>query len=119
MKKHLNRKTKAKLPFTKKPTKHYPFPVPIPPGSVVSVMRVAKSPWIRELGRVFRIGFYSKQDGLDCIWLVDQNGKYEQIIDHEYLHKFFRVESVAKERSLYGRGRPKFGTHDLVRLNNI
>jgi hypothetical protein len=104
---------KQKAPFTKKPKKQYPFPVPIPPGSVVSAIPVAKSPWMREVGRVFRIGFYSKQDGLDCVWLVDQNGKYEQTVNHEYLHKFFRVESLANERSLYGRGRPKFGTYDL------
>jgi len=47
-------------------------------------------------------------DGLDCIWLVDENGKHNQSIDHEYLNKFFYIQSIAKERSLYGRGRPEF-----------
>ena len=48
-------------------------------------------------------------DGLDCIWLVDEAGKYDQAIDHEYLERFFDVQFVAKERSLYGRNRPQFG----------
>jgi hypothetical protein len=47
-------------------------------------------------------------DGLDCIWLVDDTGSYDQTIDHECLNKFFEIRSIAKERSLYGRGRPKF-----------
>ncbi len=47
-------------------------------------------------------------DGLDCIWLVDETGSYDQTIDHECLNKFFEIRSVAKERSLYGRGRPQF-----------
>jgi hypothetical protein len=55
-------------------------------------------------GRVFRVGYYSKMDGLDCIWLVDETGHYEQTIDHECLNKFFEVQSLGKERSLYGRG---------------
>jgi hypothetical protein len=95
-------------PYTKKPNKKYPFPVPIPPCSVISVKRKARSPWAKEVGRVFRIGYYSKMDGLDCIWLVDEEGNYDQTIDHEGLNDFFDIQSVAKERSLHGRGRPQF-----------
>jgi hypothetical protein len=102
-------KRKKKVPFTKVPTKKYPFPVPIPPCSVVSVKRVARSPWSREVGRVFRIGYYGQIDGLDCIWLVDKNGKYSQTLDHECLHRFFKIDSLSKERSRFGRGIPKFG----------
>ncbi len=86
----------------------YLFPVPIPPCSVISVKRVARSPWRGEVGRTFRVGYYSKMDGLDCIWLVNEKGKYDQTIDHECLNKFFEIQSIAKERSLYGRGRPQF-----------
>jgi hypothetical protein len=100
---------KQRVPDTKKPKKKYPFPVPFPPCSTISVRQVGRSPWAAEVGRVFRIGYYSKNDGLDCIWLVDESGKYDQSIDHEYLHKFFDIESISKERSLYGRGRPEFG----------
>ena len=105
----VNVKRKPKRPDTRKPKKKYPFPVPIPPCSVISVRRVARSPWANEVGRIFRIGYYGQNDGLDCIWLVNDRGKYEQAIDHEFLHKFFKIESVAKERNLYGRGRPQFG----------
>lgn len=48
-------------------------------------------------------------DGLDRIWLVDEAGKYDKTIDHEYLDRFFDVQSIAKERSLYGRSRPRLG----------
>ncbi len=47
-------------------------------------------------------------DGLDCIWLVNEQGKYEQTIDHAFLNKHFLIETVSKERSLYGRNRPQF-----------
>jgi len=67
--------------------------------------------WLVEKGSRprFRIGYYSWQDGLDCIWLVNEEGKYEQAIDHEFLLKNLEIESIAKERSLYGRGRPQLG----------
>jgi hypothetical protein len=51
-------------------------------------------------------------DGLDCIWLVNDKGEYEQTLDHEWLARFFEIESVSKERSLYGRNRPKFSPID-------
>jgi hypothetical protein len=104
----MNKKTKVRRPFTAKPKKEYSFPVPIPPCSVVAVRRGAGKPWVSKAGLVFRVGYYSKMDGLDCIWLVDETGSYDQTIDHECLDKFFEIRSVAKERSLYGRGRPQF-----------
>ena len=104
----MKKKPKLKLPFTSRPKKKYSFPVPFPPCSVISVRRKARSPWVGEIGRFFRVGYYSKMDGLDCIWLVDEKGKYDQTIDHETLNKFFDIRSVAEERSLYGRGRPQF-----------
>jgi hypothetical protein len=73
------------------------------------VVRVKDSPtkkWEGNTGKRFRVGYYSWQDGLDCIWLVNDNGKYEQAVDHDFLHKFFEIELLSKERSLYGRNRP-------------
>jgi hypothetical protein len=104
----MKKKTKRRSPFTTRPKKKYSVPVPIPPSSVVSVRRGVGKPWASETGRIFRIGYYSKMDGLDCIWLVDENGGYNQSIDHECLNKFFEIQSLAKERSVYGRGRPQF-----------
>ncbi len=100
---------KGLVPFSLRPRKKYPFRTPIPPTSVVRVKASVSRSWKKEVGRRFRIGYYSWQDGLDCIWLVNEEGKYEQTIDHEFLLKNFDIESIAKERSLYGRGRPQLG----------
>jgi hypothetical protein len=81
----------------------------MPPCSLVRATSSPSSSWRKNVGRRFRIGYYSKADGLDCIWLVNEKGEYEQTIDHSFLRKFFEVESVSKERSLYGRNRPAFG----------
>jgi hypothetical protein len=104
----MKKQTKRRLPFTTRPKKKYSFPVPIPPCSVVSVRSDAGKPWTNKAGRIYRIGYYSKIDGLDCIWLVDETGKYDQTVDHECLDKFFGIQSIAEERSLYGQGRPPF-----------
>jgi hypothetical protein len=79
--------------------KKHVFRKPIAPCSVVRA---------KDSGRHFRIGYYSKMDGLDCIWLVNEKGEYEQTIDHDFLKKYFEVESVSRERSLYGKNRPPF-----------
>jgi hypothetical protein len=70
----MKKKLKSKAPFTTKPGNKYSFPVPIPPCSVPSVRRQARSPWAGEVGRRFKVGYYGKMDGLDCIWLVDEKG---------------------------------------------
>ena len=74
---------------------------------MISVRRQKRGHRAGQFGRIFRVGYYSRMDGLDCIWLVDENGKYCQTIDHDYLNGFYDVVSIAKERSFYGRGRPK------------
>ena len=99
----------ALVPFSLRPRKKYPFPTPIPPRTVVRVKDSPTKKWEGNTGKRFRVGYYSWQDGLDCIWLVNEKGEYEQTIDHAFLLKHFEIESVAKERSLYGKGRPAFG----------
>ena len=61
--------------------------------------------WKNAIGRQFRIGYYSRKDGLDCIWLVNENGKYEQTTDREFLLKHFDVEYLTKEKNYYGVGK--------------
>jgi hypothetical protein len=102
------RRSKPLAPNTTKPTKKFSFPVPIPPCSIVAVKDIPRSPWAKKIGRLFRIGYYSRMDGLDCIWLIDETGQYRETLDHDYLYKFFEIRSISKERSLYGRGRPPF-----------
>jgi hypothetical protein len=46
-----------------------------------------------------------KETNMDTVYAVSRKA----IIDHEYLYKFFKVESLSHDRSLYGRGRPMFG----------
>jgi hypothetical protein len=66
---------------------------------------VKKSRGSLRCGQSFRAGYYSWRDGLDCIWLVNDAGKYLQTIDRDFLQKHFEVESKCKERSVYGRNR--------------
>jgi hypothetical protein len=99
---------KHRRPYTLRPKKKYRFPSPVPPCSVVRVKNAPKNPWRAEVGRRFRVGYYSQQDGLDCILLVNDQGKYEQSLDHETLARFFDIETVSQERSRYGRNRPQF-----------
>jgi hypothetical protein len=65
--------------------------------------------WQENIGRRFRVGYYSWQDGLDCIWLVNDEGEYEQTVDHEFFNKCFDIKTLSTERSLYGRNRPPLG----------
>jgi hypothetical protein len=93
--------------------------VPIPPLSVVQIVHTDRNTpaWSRAKGRIFRVGYYSKQDGLDCIWLVNGEGKYEQATDHEFLYRYFDVISFARNSNWFGRRRPKIGPIRLAELS--
>lgn len=80
-------------------------PKVIPPRSVVilaSVDRKASPDWIADRGRMFRIGYYNPNDGLDCIWLVNDAGKYEQTTDRKTLLDHFVILKLSNEQDLYG-----------------
>jgi hypothetical protein len=80
------------------------IPRVIPPRSRVRLVHADhKTPgWKKEVGRQFRIGYYSRKDGLDCIWLVNEKGEYEQTTDREHLLRYFAIEKLADERDYYG-----------------
>lgn len=82
---------------------------PIPPLSVVRLKKLW--PHARkqkhEIGQTLRIGYYSRQDDLDCIWLVNDTGDYFWTIDHDFLEKYFEVVERSKETSFHGAARPK------------
>lgn len=84
-------------------------PIPIPPLSVVrlSCRHGENKSWKRNRGRIFRVGYYSRQDGLDCIWLVSEDGKYEQATNHEFLYRYFDIIQFADHSNWYGHRRPK------------
>lgn len=84
---------------------------PIPPRSVVRLKKLW--PHARkkghEKGEIKRIGYYSPQDGLDCIWLVDSDGNYNWTTDHEWLYENFEVIEYSDETDFYRKDRPLLG----------
>jgi hypothetical protein len=86
------------------------LPEIIPPRSVFRLARSdAKTRgWKADVGRLFRIGYYSQQDGLNAIWLVNELGKYEQTTDRAFLLQYFDPVEISDETDLYGTGKPEF-----------
>jgi len=100
-----------------------PIPKVIPPRSTVRLVRFDKktAAWRKDVGRQFRVGYYGRKDGPNCIWLVNESGRYEQTTDREFLIKYFDIERLSKEKNYYGRGKRKLGKirvrNALERLN--
>jgi len=61
--------------------------------------------WKDQIGRIFRIGYYSKQDGTDCIWLVNEKGEYEQTTSREYLLKYFEPLEISDETDFFNKAK--------------
>ena len=80
----------------------------IPPGSLVELIRAdSQTPlWKSQIGRTFRVGYYSRRDGPDCVWLVNDAGEYEQTVDRQQFNRYFRIVQRSSERALFGRNRP-------------
>ncbi|HZR64045.1 MAG TPA: tRNA (adenosine(37)-N6)-threonylcarbamoyltransferase complex ATPase subunit type 1 TsaE [Terriglobales bacterium] len=83
----------------------------IPPLSKFKLVRGDENTpnWKSDIGRVFRVGYYSRQDGTDCIWLVNEKGEYEQTTDRDYLLKYFEPIEVSTETDLFGDSKPPLG----------
>ena len=79
----------------------------IPPRSVVELVRADTTTegWKPNIGRRFRVGYYSRQDGLDCVWLVNDAGEYEQTTDQESLSKYFKIIKRSSEKDFFGTNR--------------
>ncbi len=87
------------------------LPRVIPPRSVVKVVKVTSEEpdWIGYEGRVFRIGYYRQNDGLDCVWLVDEVGDYSEAVDQGMIRTHFEVLQLSDESDLFGVDRPVIG----------
>jgi hypothetical protein len=87
------------------------LPKIIPPRSRVRVARADQTTpeWQKEVGRQFRVGYYSRQDGLNCIWLVNEKGEYEQSTDRDGLLQYFCIEKLTDEREYYGAHKRRLG----------
>ncbi len=83
----------------------------IPPLSIVKIVKADDTcaNWKTQIGKRFRIGYYSRQDGLETIWLVDDKGNYCQTTDRQYLIKYFDIETLSNETNLFGDKCPPLG----------
>jgi len=82
---------------------------PLPPGTI---LRLAKLwPHARkkghEIGEIRQVGYYSRQDGLDCVWLVDDKGRYNWSADQKWVLDKFEVVKRSVEPGLYGKTKRK------------
>lgn len=77
----------------------------IPPRSVVKLL----ANWGNDQGRVFRIGYYSRMDGLNCVWLVNEDGKYEQATDQKSIRENFEILERTEDTDHYGLNREPLG----------
>jgi hypothetical protein len=87
----------------------------IPPRSIVRLT----APWGEDQGRLFRIGYYRRQDGLNCVWLVNAEGEYEQTTEQESIKRDFEVPKVSDETDWHGFDRQTLGPvsdSELIRL---
>ena len=80
----------------------------IPPLSLVKLTSSAPE-WRDQKGTTFRIGYYSHQDGLDCVWLVDDSGDYCQSTDQKSIGEDFTVLHLSDEDDFLGINRPIIG----------
>jgi hypothetical protein len=78
----------------------------IPPQSVVRLGARCGN----DQGRIFRVGHYNRQDGLNCVWQINESGEYEQTTDQKSIGKQFEVLCLSKETDLYGVNRSPLTT---------
>jgi len=88
--------------------------IPIAPRSIIRLVRLwphARKQG-RQLGQVWRVGYFCRCCGTGIIPLVDQHGAYSWTIDEPFLRRHFEIVVSSNERSVYGRGRPKLLAFD-------
>jgi hypothetical protein len=79
---------------------------PVPPRSTIKVREDNPGSFRSLLGQTFRVGYYSRQDGLNVIWIVDADGKYTQTMTHAFLNRHFRILFDSGDTDLHGDDRP-------------
>jgi hypothetical protein len=89
----------------------------IPPFSEVKVIKGAEGQldWAGQEGRLFRVGYYRKRDGLERVWLVDEEGNYCKAVDQEMIKTHFEVVTTSSVTDLFGvNGGPAIQAIPLV-----
>ena len=79
----------------------------IPPRSTIRLKR-RETDWDSDLqiGDIFRVGYYSRQDGPNCVWLVNAAGEYFHTWDQASLLDTFEVVTLSDETDIHGVNRP-------------
>ena len=80
---------------------------PVHPGSEIAVREDRPGPYGRLLGLRLRVGYYSRMDGLNVIWIVYPNAEYGETTDHSDFREFFRVVFDSGDTDYCGVGRPR------------
>jgi hypothetical protein len=80
----------------------------IPPGSFIRLAKVLPDQDGRKdrVGKVFRVGYSSKIDGLDCVWLVNDASEYTETWDQKGIREQFEILSLSDGTDLFGDNRP-------------
>ena len=63
--------------------------------------------WKKSLNAIYQVGYYSRRDGADCIWLVNESGEYQETVDHDYLFKYFDIIQISDEKNLTAQRGPQ------------
>jgi hypothetical protein len=94
--------------------KEYPkvrIPKIIPPKTILKLVHADSTTplWKNQIGRRYRVGYYSKQDGKNTIWLVDEAGNYCETTDRKTLMSYFEIVRLAKKTDLFGENARPLG----------
>jgi hypothetical protein len=86
-------------------------PKVIPPGTILRLVHADdKTPWYKErIGSIWEVGYYSRKDGLNEIWLVDDEGELIGSHDRETLLDYFQIDRLSDETDFYGDEIPPLG----------
>ena len=82
---------------------------PLPPRTVLRLVKLwphARKQG-REIGQVYRVGYYCRHCSSDVVWLVNAEGEYKWTSDHAFIESHFQLLELSNERSLYGKGRAR------------
>lgn len=79
----------------------------IPPLTVVELVKADSTTpeWKNSIGKRYRVGYYNAKDGLNTVWLVDQEGRYIQTTDQNHLLKYFKIVRLSREDDYFGAHR--------------
>jgi hypothetical protein len=96
---------KLKKYFEVNPRRYYKTN-PIPPRTVIAVREENPGPYRKLLGLTLRVGYYSRQDGLNVVWIVYPDGKYGETTTNQHINRHFRTLSASDETDVYGVDQP-------------